>query len=161
MLELSSLNINIPGFKELSLKHLVLDYNGTIAKDGVFKVEIKERLEKLSTILDVHVITSDTFGSVQAQLEDFNLKINVLLSSNHTLEKATYIQSLGAQNCIAIGNGSNDAQMLQEAAISISLIGDEGCSAKAMINSDVVCKEITDALDLLLNQNRLVATLRQ
>ncbi|MFT7004544.1 MAG: soluble P-type ATPase [Sulfurimonas sp.] len=161
MPELPSLNINIPGFKELSLKHLVLDYNGTLAKDGVFKVEVKERLEELSTLLSVHVITSDTFGSVQTQLKDFNLKINILISNNHTLEKATYIQSLGAQNCIAVGNGSNDAQMLQEAAISIALIGDEGCSTKAMLNSDIVCKEISDALDLLLNKNRLIATLRQ
>ena len=161
MIELSSVNINIPGFKELSLKHLVLDYNGTLAKDGVFKVEVKERLKELSKLLSVHVITSDTFGSVQAQLKDFNLKINILISNNHTSEKATYIQSLGAQNCVAVGNGSNDAQMLQEAAISIALIGDEGCSTKAMLNSDIVCKEITDTLDLLLNKNRLIATLRQ
>ncbi|HZK13262.1 MAG TPA: hypothetical protein VFC55_01990 [Desulfobaccales bacterium] len=28
------ISINIPGFKELRLSHLVLDYNGTIAAQG-------------------------------------------------------------------------------------------------------------------------------
>ena len=158
---MKNLKISIPHFKELDLKHLVLDYNGTLAKDGVLKVEVKEQLQTLCKLLNVHVITSDTFGSVQAQLKDFELKINVLRSDNHTQEKATYIKELGAENSLAIGNGSNDAQMLEEAAISIALMGDEGCSTKALINSNIVCKEIADALDLLLNTNRLIATLRE
>jgi len=155
------LNISIPHFKELALSHLVLDYNGTLAKDGILKVEIKEQLKTLSQLLNIHVITSDTFGNVQAQLQDFKLNINVLRSDNHTLEKATYIKELGTEICLAIGNGNNDAQMLKEAVVSIALMGDEGCSTKALVNSDIVCKNIEDALDLLLNKNRLIATLRQ
>ena len=155
------INITIPHFKELDLKDLVLDYNGTLAKDGILKVEVKERLKTLCELLSVHVVTSDTFGSVQSQLKDFNLNIKVLHSDNHTLEKALYVKELGAESCITIGNGSNDAQMLHDAAVSIALIGDEGCSTKALINSNIVCKEIADALDLLLNKNRLIATLRE
>lgn len=158
---MKSIEISIPYFKELHLKHLVLDYNGTLAKDGIVKSEITERLKRLSSLLCVHVVTADTFGSVQTQLQDFDLTINVLCSDNHTLEKATYIKELGAQNCLAIGNGNNDAEMLQEAEVSIILMGDEGCSTRALTNSDIVCKEITDALDLLLHTNRLIATLRQ
>lgn len=155
------LNISIPHFKELDLRHIVLDYNGTLAKDGILKVEVKERLKTLCQLLNVHVITSDTFGNVQSQLKDFNLNVNILCSNNHTLEKADYIKELGADTCFAIGNGNNDELMLKCAAVSIALIGDEGCSTKALINSDIVCKEISDALDLLLNENRLIASLRQ
>ena len=155
------LNISIPNFKELRLSHIVLDYNGTLAKDGILKVEVKERLPMLCKLLNVHVITSDTFGNVQSQLKDFNLKINVLCSNNHTLEKADYIKELGTESCFTIGNGSNDEQMLKDAAVSIAIIGDEGCSTQAMISSNIVCKEISDALDLLLNENRLIASLRQ
>ncbi|MFT5660015.1 MAG: P-type E1-E2 ATPase [Sulfurimonas sp.] len=155
------LNISIPNFKELTLRHVVLDYNGTLAKDGILKVQVKERLKTLSKLLNVHVITSDTFGNVQSQLKDFKLKINVLCSDDHTLEKATYVKELGAETCFAVGNGNNDAQMLKDAAVSIAIIGDEGCSTKALISSDIVCKEISDALDLLLNKNRLIASLRQ
>ncbi len=154
------LNISIPNFKDLTLKHIVLDYNGTLAKDGILKEEVKEQLETLSQLLNLHVITADTFGSVESQLKDFNLNINVLVSDNHTLEKANYIKELGAETCFAVGNGSNDAQMLKEAGISVVLIGDEGCSSKALMNSDIICKEIADALGLLLNKSRLIATLR-
>lgn len=155
------LNISIPNFKELRLRHIVLDYNGTLAKDGILKVEVKERLPILCKLLNVHVITSDTFGNVQSQIKDFNLKINVLCSDDHTLEKANYIKKLGVETCLAVGNGNNDTQMLKDAAISIAIIGNEGCSTKALMNSDIVCKEISDALDLLLNKNRLIASLRQ
>lgn len=153
--------ISIPYFKELSLKHIVLDFNGTIAKDGNLKAEVKERLHLLSELFILHVITSDTFGSVQTQLKDFDVIIKVLNSENHTQEKADYIKELGAEVCLAVGNGSNDAQMLKDAAISIALIGDEGCSTKSLMNSDITCKTIADALDLALNEKRLIATLRQ
>lgn len=158
---MKNLKISIPHFKELRLKHLVLDYNGTLAKDGVVKEAVIKRLEALASLLTVHVITSDTFGSVAKQLKDFDLKINVLVSDNHSLEKAAYIKELGSEYCFAIGNGSNDAQMLKEAVVSIALMGDEGCSTKTLINSNLVCKEISDALDLLLNPNRLIASLRE
>lgn len=125
------------------------------------KGDVTARLEALASLLTIHVITSDTFGSVASQLKDFDLKINVLRSENHTLEKAAYIKELGSEYCLAIGNGSNDAQMLKEAVISIALLGDEGCSTKTLINSDIVCKEIADALDLLLYTNRLIASLRE
>lgn len=154
-------NISIPNFKEFQLKHLVLDYNGTLAKDGILKAEIKESLKKLSQELSVHVITADTFGSVQTQLKDFDVTIKVLSSNDHTQEKAAYVQELGAEFCLAVGNGNNDAQMLKIAAISIALLGDEGCSTKALMNSDILCKEISDALELLLHEKRLIATLRE
>lgn len=158
---MKNIKITIPHFKELTLEHLVLDYNGTIAKDGILKREVKERLEALCSLINIHVITSDTFGSVQAQLKDFDVKIKILCSENHTLEKAEYIKSLDAKSCLAIGNGSNDVQMLQEAVVSIALIGDEGCSTKTLLQSDIVCKEIADALDLLLYTNRVIASLRE
>ncbi|MDD2906609.1 MAG: HAD family hydrolase [Sulfurimonas sp.] len=154
-------NISIPNFKELRLSHVVLDYNGTLAKDGVLKTQAKESLKKLTAAFIVHVITADTFGSVQTQLEGFDLTIKVLSSDDHTQEKAAYIQELGADICLAVGNGNNDAQMLKEAAISIALLGDEGCATKALMNSDIICKDIADALEMLLHEKRLIATLRQ
>jgi soluble P-type ATPase len=51
--------------------------------------------------------------------------------------------------------------MLKEAAIGIAVVGPEGASAAALQQADVVTRSIIDALDLLLNPRRLVATLRQ
>jgi len=78
-----------------------------------------------------------------------------------SLEKAAYIKNLNEESCFSIRNGNNDALMLEKSTISIALIGDEECSTKALLNSTIVCKNIVDALDLLLNKNRLIATLRK
>jgi len=62
---------------------------------------------------------------------------------------------------VAIGNGANDAAMLQEAALGIAVLGPEGLAAEALLAADVVVASIEDALDLLLRPHRLVATLRE
>jgi len=51
--------------------------------------------------------------------------------------------------------------MLQEANISIALMGDEGCYGKNFKNADIVCKNILDALELIIYPKRLIATLRE
>ncbi len=153
--------ITIAHYKDLRLKHIVLDYNGTLAKDGELKVEVRPLLTSLREHYEVHVITADTFGSVKAQLEGSDVTIKILQSSDHTFEKAAYVDGLDASACATVGNGNNDVMMLEKAALGIALIGDEGCSTKTLMSSDIVCKEIADALELLLDEKRLIATLRK
>jgi len=153
--------IEIPHYKTLSLKHVVLDYNGTIAKDGQLKTEVRSLLPALCEHYSVHVITADTFGSVKAQMQDFNVTVTVLQTDNHTAEKAAYIDGLGRTSCVAVGNGNNDVRMLEHAILGIAVIGEEGCATPTLLQSDIGCKNIEDALDLLLNEKRLIATLRK
>jgi len=153
--------IEIPHFKTLDISHLVCDYNGTIAKDGVVLPEIKTLFKELSRDYTLHVITADTFGSVISQLEGYGAQIKILSSTDHTAEKADYIRALGEERCIAVGNGNNDTQMLKTAAIGIALLGDEGCSKDALLNADIICKSIGEALALALEPKRLIATLRR
>jgi len=152
--------ITIPYYKTLTLNHVVLDYNGTIAKDGELKAEVKALLPELCQNYNVHVITSDTFGSVKAQMKEYAVTVKVLETDDHTQEKATYIDQLGKEQCVAIGNGNNDRAMLQNSVLGIAIIGDEGCATATMMASDVTCTEIEDALNLVLNEKRLIATLR-
>ena len=153
--------IDIPNYKKLAISNIVLDYNGTIAKDGVLKKKVKKLLPLLTKVYNVHVITADTFGSVHKQVEEFDLKVKVLKSDDHTREKANYIKKLGKKSCVAFGNGNNDALMLKSAELGIAIIGDEGCATVTLVESDLVCKSIEDALELFVNTKRLVATLRQ
>ena len=153
--------IDIPNFKTLKITHIVCDYNGTIATDGTVHSTIKILFEKLSINYKIHVITADTFGSVHKQLENYPVIIKVLKSNNHTQEKADYLISLDASESVAIGNGNNDADMLKEATIGIALLGDEGCAGDTLVNADLVCKSIEDALELFLYPKRLIATLRK
>ena len=158
---MKALEISIPHYKTLLLEHVVLDYNGTLAEDGVLKDEAKALLPELTKRYIVHVITSDTFGSVKAELSGFETRVKVLQSDDHTGEKEAYIDELGSVHCVAVGNGNNDRAMLKKAVLGIALIGDEGCNTQTMLSSDIVCTSIKDALMLLLNEKRLIATLRK
>ena len=63
------MRIEIPGYKSMDLKYLVLDYNGTIAKDGIISEGVKERLKKLSGIYEIYVLTADTHGTARKMCE--------------------------------------------------------------------------------------------
>jgi len=143
-----------------NIKNIVLDYNGTIAKDGILKKEIDSLLKELSNKYTLHVITADTFGSVSQQIKEYDIKLHILQTSDHTLEKEHYVKALGSAISLSIGNGNNDVKMLQTAHIGIAVLGDEGCATQALLSSDIICKSIVDALELPLQPKRLLATLR-
>ena len=154
------INIDIPGMGELNLQHLVLDYNGTIAFDGSLIQGMEEKLNQLAAALNIYIVTADTFGTVREKCRDIKGKIKVLNSSNEMLEKEQFVESLGAERVVAIGNGANDTLMLKRAALGIIVIGGEGAASLALNNADIIVKDIHDALDLLLNKTRIKATLR-
>jgi len=68
------IEIDIPGFGPLKLENLVLDYNGTLAVDGVLIGGVGERLSVLSKKLTVYVITADTFGNAREGLKGIPLR---------------------------------------------------------------------------------------
>jgi len=153
--------MQIPNYGELNIKHIVCDYNGTIAKDGKLLPNVKDIFRLLAKNYKIHVITADTFGSVKKELETVDVRVKILTTSNHTQEKGDYIKMLGSKNCVSVGNGNNDVKMMEESILSIAIIGDEGCSTSTLMKSNIICKSITDALSLFLNQKRLIATLRR
>lgn len=67
---------------------------------------------------------------------------------------------MGAAGVAAIGNGANDAKMLETAALGIAVLGPEGLAVETLHAANVVVPHINDALDLLLKPVRLIATLR-
>ncbi len=155
------ITIEIPPKQKLQLRYLVLDYNGTIAHNGHLITSISPLLKELSKQLKVYVITADTFGTVEAEVAGLGVEVKVLESGDHTQEKADFINQLGADNCIAIGNGNNDAKMLQTAALSMAVIGSEGCALHTLQSADLVVTKIEDALGLILEPKSLIATLRR
>ncbi len=155
------ISVTIPRYTELSLHHLVLDYNGTVAVDGKLIEVLKERIVRLAKHLSIHVITADTFGSVEANFRGLPVSVKILESDDHTAEKRRFVESLGAENCVAVGNGNNDAEMLETAVLGIAVVGEEGCATASLRAADVVCKDPAAAFDLLLSPKRLVATLRR
>lgn len=154
------INLNIPGRCNLELRNVVFDYNGTIAVDGSLSDYVKNMLTELSTYLNVYIITADTYGNVRKQCEGLPVIIETFCRGNATIYKKEFIEKLGYESTIAVGNGLNDVEMLKNAALSIAVIGDEGCASQAIVNSHITCKNIKDVFDMILKKNRIKATLR-
>jgi soluble P-type ATPase len=154
------IDIDIPDYGSLHLEHLVFDYNGTLACDGEPLVGVAERLTVLSDQVRIHVVTADTFGKVKSRMASLPCEVHILPKENQAVGKLGFVRNLGADHTACFGNGRNDRLMLEEAALGVAVILEEGASAEAVASADVVCRDITSALDLLLNPLRLVATLR-
>ena len=155
------ISVDIPGSRRLDIEHLVLDMNGTIAVDGRLVDGVAARLRALESEVRVHVVTADTFGRADAAFNGLPCEVVVLPQGDQDVAKARYVRDLGPQSTVAIGNGRNDAFLLETAALGIAVILDEGAAAKTLLAADIVVTSITSALDLLTHPQRLVATLRR
>ncbi len=153
------IQIDIPGRGSITLNHAVFDVNGTLAFDGRLLPGVAERFAVLQAHLMLHMLTADTHG-MQASI-DAALGLPATIITGGTSEKADRVRQLGSADVVAIGNGANDAAMLEAAALGIAVLGPEGLAVPALQAADLVVFSITDALDLLLNPRRLVATLRR
>ncbi len=154
------IEIDIPGFGDVKLKHLVTDYTGTLSFNGSLINGVRERLNALSSRLDLHVLTSDTFGTAREQLKDIPCSINILEGEFHDLQKEEYVERLGTSSVVAFGNGNNDRKMLRVARIGIAVTGDEGAAVDILMAGDVHVNSIINGLDLLMHTRRIKATLR-
>ena len=153
------LTIQIPGRELLTLSHLVLDYNGTIAEDGEIIEGIRPRLAELSKDLSIYVITVDTHGTAAKKCEGLPFQVLTFPTTEVGKIKAEEATKMEG-GIITIGNGFNDIQMSDAADLSICVMGKEGCCSKLLLHTDVTVTSIEDALDLLLIPGRLRATLR-
>ena len=154
------LEIDIPGRGTFGIRYVVCDYNGTIAVDGHLIEGVASRIREIAEFAQVSVLTADTFGTVRTECDDLPVDVRVFARDDASACKATIVRELGAEGCVCIGNGFNDIAMFGEAALSIAVIGGEGACAKLLTCADVVVTSPLDAFDLLLNPNRLRATLR-
>jgi len=154
------LEVTIPGFASLRLKHLVLDYNGTLGVDGKLLPGVRRRLRKLHGRVDIHVVTADTFGAARAGLAGVPCRLSILPASGQDRAKLAYVKRLGTEETVCVGNGRNDRLMLKAAALGIAVIQHEGAAVDAIGAADVVTSGIAEALELLEKPLRLIASLR-
>jgi soluble P-type ATPase len=154
------IDLDIPGFGAFSIRHLVLDYNGTLALNGSLLPGVRELLGMLAPSLEIHVVTADTFGTAAQHLSGLPVRLTIIPEGEQAEAKLEYIRGLGAGSVIAIGNGRNDRKMLEAAAIGIFTVQKEGGSLRALSRADVITTNVLDALELLRYPKRLVATLR-
>lgn len=152
-----ALIVQIPGRSVLRLEHLLLDVNGTLTDRGLLLPGVRERLDALRSVLHPQLLTADTYGTLD------QVRASLGLEARHVengAEKAAVAQRLGAERCVAIGNGANDEPMLSAVALGIAILGPEGASPRTLMTADLVCPSVLTALDLLSEPRALAATLR-
>jgi soluble P-type ATPase len=155
------IKLEIPGRGFFEFENIVLDLNGTLSVDGKIHAKARDKINLLAKRAKIFVLTADTRGGAGQMLGKLKAEI-VLLSGDDTSQgKANFIESIGSNRTVGIGNGYNDRLMVRDAALGICVIGKEGASAETVKNADVLFPDVVDALDFLLKPLRNKATLRR
>lgn len=154
------IEFDIPGFGQRALLHLVLDYNGTLALDGRIQPGVSSRLSQLKQLMNIHILTADTYGTVRSTFGQTDFTVHVLPAGDERGAKASYVRALDAMSCACLGNGNNDVDMLISAGLSIAVLQPEGLAMAALSAAHILVPGIESGLDLLLHPKRLKATLR-
>ncbi len=155
------IEINIPGRGAIFLEYLVCDVNGTIAIDGELIEGIGRTISELKDRLEIHLLTADTHGHQKSIDQKLNLKAVRIQPGDEQSQKSNYIDSLGSNRVVAIGQGANDALMLKKSAIGICVLSTEGAAFETLKSADLIVPDIFTAFGLLQNPIRLVASLRK
>lgn len=153
------IQIDIPGRDILTIKAVVLDYNGTIAVDGQLIQAAAERICRLSEQVEVYVLTADTYGNVQQQCSSLPVMVKTFPQAGAAAYKEAIVRELDGGVC-AVGNGFNDIPMLDVADLAIAVLDEEGLCAALLTHADILVRASADALELLLKPDRVRATLR-
>ena len=155
------IQLAVPGRADVEIEHAVFDINGTLAVDGSLVDGVEERVLRRCPGLRLHLASSDTFGTGRAIADPLVAEFVRVAPPDESLAKAEVVRRLGPDQTIVVGNGSNDALMLEAAALGIYVIGAEGAAVASMLAADIVVADVLQALDLLVDPRRLTATLRR
>jgi soluble P-type ATPase len=145
------------GERRLELSTVIFDLNGTLTVHGELLDGVAERLRRLRAQMQVLLVSSDTYGTLDAVAEHLGVPAR---RARDAADKAAVLAEVGAASCVGVGNGNNDLLLLRDAALGIVVVGQEGAAPALFAVADIVCSSAVDALDLLLDPQRIGATLR-
>jgi P-type E1-E2 ATPase len=155
------IELSIPGRGDVRLEHLVTDVNGTLAVDGILIEGVAARVAALRERLTIHLLTADTLGRQAVIDRQLDLTGTRLTGGNEVEQKRSFVENLGANSVVAIGQGANDAGMLKAAALGICVMSAEGVATETLLAADLVAPDIMSAFDLLDHPKRILASLRK
>ena len=151
--------IAVPGWGSVELENLVLDLNGTLTESGDFIPGVVDYLEKLKVDgFKIYILSGDTRGTLEHVFPG-SLEIEPVVTRT-AQEKRTFVELIGAERTVCVGNGNIDVEMFRVARLSICTIQAEGASTQAMLQADIMVAHIKHAFEILLDPRKLIATLR-
>ena len=122
--------------------------------------EVKGLIGKLKDHVNIYVLTADTYGTVKEECKDMDVEVLTFPKENAGESKREIVKRLGGEKTLCVGNGFNDIPMFEEAVLSIAVIEGEGACGKLFFHADIVSRSITEALEIILDENKMKATLR-
>lgn len=149
----------IPNRGEIEIKTIILDLNGTLSVAGVVPDGIRERLALLKTKgFTVLFFTANTRNDADVLAANLGIGWKLAKNAEHKRELAI---TLDPDTCVSIGNGLIDLELMKIVKLRIVTLQAEGAHVQTVLNSDIIVPSIHDALDLFLDEQRLIATLRR
>jgi P-type E1-E2 ATPase len=155
------IKFSIPGRGDYELEHLVMDVNGTLAIDGQLMDGVAEKIASLRDKLTIHLLTADTHGKQAVIDQQLGLTAVRIAQGGESLQKADYVRKLGSEKVAAIGQGANDAEMLEAAQLGICVMSVEGVAKETLVAADLIAPTILSALELFEKPLRIIASLRK
>jgi len=153
------ITIQRPGQPPIDIEHLLIDYEGTLASDGRVHPKAKDKINLLAKRISVYILTKGEREKIEEKLRKLKAEILFFTEGDASREKLDLLRKLGPERTVAIGNGVDDAPMLEEAGFSICVIGREGASGETLKRADLVVTDILNGLDFLLKPLRQKGTL--
>ncbi len=151
--------IQRPGEEPLEVEFILLDFEGALALDRRVHPKAKDKINLLSKRTKIYILTKGEEEGIGEILRKLEVEVIYLKEGKASERKLDLLRQLGAKRSVVIGNGVDDAPMMEEAGLGICILGKEGASAESLKKADVVVTNILDALDFLLKPLRQKATL--
>lgn len=149
------------GHEPLEIDSILIDFEGTLALDGRVHPKVKDKLNLLAKRARIHILTEEKKEKVEEVLRKVKAEIVYLSPGEGSREKSRCLEQAGPSRTVAIGNGVDDGEILEKAALGLAVLSREGTAASTAMKADLLFPAILDALDFLLKPLRQKATLKR
>jgi soluble P-type ATPase len=151
--------IQRPGQNPLQIEFILLNFEGTLATDRRVHPKAKDKLNLLSKRTSIYILTKGEQEAIREILKKVKAQVVYFMEGKVSQGKLDLLRQLGAAKTVAIGNGVDDAAMIEEAGLGICIMSVQGTSGEAIKKADVLFTDILHALDFLLKPLHHKATL--
>lgn len=154
-----AIKFSVPGKGDYNLRNIVIDLNGTLALRGEPVPDVDRDIAGLlEQGMRIFLLTGDTRGNAKEIAE--KLAIEAVETPTASAKKQ-FVEELGVEHTVAIGNGNIDVEMFQVAKLSLGVLQLEGGTFEAMKQTDAFFLDVRHALGSLLDPKILIATMRR
>jgi soluble P-type ATPase len=148
-----------PGLESLEIDFILVDFDGTLASDGRIHPKAKDKLNLLAKRTTIYILAKGEKERVEEVLRKVKAEVVYVPEGEASPAKRDLLHRLGEGRSVAIGNGAEDASMIEGAGLGICILCKEGTAGSTLAKADLVFTSILDALDFLLKPLRQKGTL--